>query len=438
MTITRRDFMTNSAATILTASAASRFHVLGANDRIGVCIVGFNGQGGAHMREVLAHDGAEVVALCDVDSRVLEEGVADVKKAQGKSPKAYRDVREVMADDSIDVVTTATPNHWHSLITVWSCQAGKDVYVEKPMAHSPYEGRQCLAAAKKYKRIVQHGTQSRSDARMIRDMGLIHEGFIGKIVHSRGVVYKNGNRRPIGHGAVGPVPEYLDWTLWQGPAKDRPFLVNKDREKPGLFVHYDWHWFWEYGNGEIGNQGVHEMDIACWAHNRGKPVKVSSTGGRYAWDDDGQTPNTQATQFTYDDGSLLTFEVRNLGSFWEGGEEAGASTNSVFGEDGYYIRNRGFFDYDNQPIPVEEPLPEEASRFERFFKAVRSGDPKDLPVSVEEAYISCLHCQIGNIAYQIGHTLEFDPLTDHFLNSEKANSMLKRDYRKGFEVPEIA
>ena len=432
MVMSRRRFVGSSAAAVITAGAAAKSSVFGANDRVGVCVIGFHGQGRSHIGDILNEQGAEVAALCDIDAQVLERAVESVKEATGKAPMAYRDVRDVMADDSIDAITTATPNHWHALITVWGCQAGKDVYVEKPMSHSPFEGRQCVAAAKKYGRIVQHGTQKRTNAMLIRDTNLMHEGFIGKIVHSRGVVYKNGNRHPI------PVPEYLDWTIWQGPARDKPYLVNTDRDKPGLYVHYDWHWFWEYGNGEIGNQGVHEMDIACWGHNRGKPVKVSSTGGRYGWDDDGETSNTQATQFTYSDGSILTFEVRNLGSFWEGGDESSASTNSFYGENGYYIRRRGFFDYKNQPIPVEEPLLEEQPKFRHFFQAVRSRRQEHLPVSVEDAHLACLHCQLGNIAYRTGHTLIFDPSSERFLNCEESNGMLKRDYREGFEVPELA
>src|SRR5439155_13011079 len=162
-------------------------------------------------------DEAEYVALCDVDSEVLERGAKMVENAQGKAPKKYKDTREALHAKEIDAVTIATPNHWHSLATVWACQAGKDVYVEKPMAHSIYEGQQVVAAAKKYGRIVQHGTQNRSDSTLIRDMKLIHDGFIGKIVESRGYVYKNGNRGSIGHGKPGPVPEFLDWALWQGP-----------------------------------------------------------------------------------------------------------------------------------------------------------------------------------------------------------------------------
>ncbi len=438
MSITRRDFLNSSAAAVFTAGAAVRSRVWGANDRIGVCVVGFNGQGRSHIRSILGlSEQAEIVALCDVDSQVMERGMKMVTEGQGKAPKAYRDVRDVMADDSIHAITTATPNHWHSLITVWGCQAGKDVYVEKPMSHNAFESRQCVAAAKKYGRIVQHGTGSRSNSELIRDMKLMHEGFIGQVIHSRGVVYKNGNRDAIGHGAPGAVPAYLDWKLWQGPAKDRPFLINKDREKPGLHVHYDWHWFWEYGNGEIGNQGVHQMDIACWAHNRGKPSKVTTTGGRYAWDDDGESPNTQATQFTYSDGSILTFEVRNLGSFYEGGPEAGASTNSVFGENGYWVHRRGFFDYKNKSIQVDVAPPEDISAFGRFFNAVRSRRLSDVPMTVEDAHIACLHCQLGNVAYRVGDTLIFDSESERFLDCEAGNKMMTRDYREGFEVPEI-
>jgi predicted dehydrogenase len=435
--MSRRSFLESSAAAVVTAGVTARNSVLGANDRIGVCVVGFNGQGRSHIRDILKEESAEIVALCDVDTQVLERGVQSIKEATGKIPRTFRDVRDVMADESIDAIATATPNHWHALITVWGCQAGKDVYVEKPMSHSPWESRQCVKAARKSGRIVQHGTQYRSDPMLIRDMRLLQNGFIGKIVHTRGVVYKNGNRYPIGHGAPGQVPAHLDWSLWQGPAREKPFLINRDRDKPGLYVHYDWHWFWEYGNGEIGNQGVHEMDIACWAHRGKKPVQVSSTGGRFAWDDDGETPNTQATQFTYEDGTLMTFEVRNLGSFWEGGKKAGASTNSIFGETGYYVRNVGFFDYKNNPIEVQEPLPDQEPKFRRFFRAVRSRNEEPLPVSVEDAHIACLHCQIGNIAYRIGHTLAFDPVSERFLNCKQANRMLKRDYREGFAVPEI-
>jgi predicted dehydrogenase len=404
--------------------------------------VGFNGQGGSHIKDILEmKDEAELVALCDVDSEVLEKGAKFVESAQGKRPKLYRDIREALADKNIDAVTIATPNHWHALGAIWACQAGKDVYVEKPLCHNIYEGQQLVAAAKKHGTIVQHGTQNRSNATLIRDMKLIHDGFIGKIVESRGYVYKNGNRRAIGHGKPGPVPKNLDWTLWQGPSPDREFLVNTDREKPGLFVHYDWHWFWEYGNGEIGNQGVHEMDVAVWGHNRGLPVKVYSSGGRFGWDDDAETPNTQATTFTYGDGSILTFEVRNLGSFEEA--DAGNCGNSFFGTEGFYVRNKGFFTYkggkmsEREAIEVKEPTPRRGNKWDHFFRAVRSRKQDDMPVSTLDAYHACVHCHLGNTAYRLGRSLAFDPDQERYEDDE-ANTHLAREYRTGFEVPKLA
>lgn len=436
MSVTRRSFLATTAAAVLATQTRARASVSDANSRIRMCTIGFNGQGGSHIRDILKmKDEAEYVALCDVDSNVLERGAKFVEETQGKRPKTYRDIREALQDKDIDAVTIATPNHWHSLAAVWAIQAGKDVYVEKPMSHSIYEGRQVVAAAKKNKRIVQHGTQSRSDSTLIRDMKLMHSGFIGDIVESRGYVYKNGNRGAIGHGKPGPVPSNLDWKLWQGPSQDHEFMINVDRQKPGLYVHYDWHWFWEYGNGEIGNQGVHEMDIAVWGHNRGLPVKVYSSGGRFGLNDDGQTPNTQATTFTYADGTILTFEVRNLGSFEEA--DAGNCSNSFFGTKGYYVRNKGFFSYDNKPIAVDEPKPDLGNKWAHFFRAVRSRKEEDMSVSTLDAHHSCVHCHLGNTAFRLKRSLEFDPETERYRDDE-ANKYLKRDYREGFEVPELA
>jgi len=442
MTLTRRTFLAATAATVIAAQNRTRVAAADANSRIGVCTIGFNGQGSSHIKDILKmKDEAEYVALCDVDSDVLERGAKFVESIQGKRPKLYRDIREALADKRIDAVTIATPNHWHSLAAIWACQAGKDVYVEKPLSHNIYEGRQLVEAAKKFGRIVQHGTQSRAKSTLIRDMKLIHDGFIGKIGESRGYVYKNGNRGAIGHGKPGPAPTNLDWQLWQGPSRDHEFLINVDRKKPGLHVHYDWHWFWEYGNGEIGNQGVHEMDIAVWGHNRGLPVKVYSSGGRFGLDDDGQTPNTQATTFTYADGSILTFEVRNLGSFEEA--DAGNCGNSFFGTEGMYVRGKGFFTYkggkmaEREAIPVKEPELDRGNKWQYFFRAVRSRKQEDMSVTTLDAHRSCVHCHVGNTAYRMGRSLEFDPDGERFRDDD-ANKFLTRDYRAGFEVPKMA
>ena len=441
MKISRRKFLGTTAAAVIVAGTRAKGQVFGANERIRFGAMGINGQGGSHVEAAIKTPGAELVGLCDPDQHVLDRRVGDVSKwrkeaeKEGPAPILYRDIREMLANDEIDAITIATPNHWHTLGAVWGCQAGKHVYVEKPACHSLWEGQQLVAAAKKYNRIVQHGTQQRCSSERMRDMKLIHDGFIGDVVVSRGVVYKNGNRYAIGHGHPAAAPEYLDYNLWQGPAQEQPYLAKEDGS--GLYIHYNWHWFWKYGNGEIGNQGVHEMDVACWAMNKGLPVKVYSSGGRYAWDDDGETPNTQATTFTYADGTMLEFEVRNLGSFSEGA--GGSCTNSVLGTEGYWVRGGGFFDYKNNPIEVTEEAPPGKSKWEYFINAIRSGNPADNPAPPEAARISCAHIHMGNIAYRLGQSLEFDPVKERFVGdgAGKANKMMKRDYRKPFEVPEL-
>jgi predicted dehydrogenase len=446
MKFTRRQFLGTTAAAVIVAGMKAQGKVIGANNRVRVCTIGFNGRGGSHIKEFtsMKDDGVEVAGLCDVDSVVLARGGKQVEAAQGTAPKLFKDIREACAAKDIDAVSIATPNHWHSLASILAMQGGKDVYVEKPMSHNIYEGRQVVAGAKKYGRIVQHGTQSRSNTTLIRDMKLIHSGFIGQIVESRGYVYKNGNRLPIGRGAPGPVPENLDWNLWQGPASEQAYMINTTRKKPGLYVHYDWHYFWHYGNGEIGNQGVHQMDIACWGHNRGLPTRVHSAGGRFGMDDDGQTPNTQATTFSYPDNTILTFEVRNLGSFQE--MDGGDCGNSFFGTKGMYVVGKGFFTYKQGKMEQREAIPvpadaaakgEREDAFKRFVNAVRSRKQEDAPMSVLDAHISCAHCHLANTAFRLGRSLEFDPKTERFKDSD-ANKYLSRDYRKGFEVPQLA
>jgi predicted dehydrogenase len=299
--------------------------------------------------------------------------------------------------------------------------------------------RQLVAAAEKYKRIVQHGTQSRSNNTLIRDIKLIHAGFIGQIVESRGYVYKNGNRGSIGRGKPGPVPAQLDWTLWQGPARESEYMVNTVRQKPGLYVHYDWHYFWEYGNGEIGNQGVHQMDIAYWGHGRGLPVKVYSSGGRYGLNDDGQTPNTQASTFTYADGSIMTFEVRNWGRsrirrrqlrqqfLWHKGILCGRSRILSYQEKKGAERDHSCAGPAGRTVRVR------GNGSSRQSRCANRG-----PAGVHlDAHISCAHCHLGNAAFRVGHSLEFDPKTERFKDNS-VNKYLTREYRKGFEVPKVA
>ncbi|MCP4639791.1 MAG: Gfo/Idh/MocA family oxidoreductase [bacterium] len=439
MNVNRRKFLGSSAAAVIAAGTMAKGKVFGANDRIQVAVIGINGQGGSHLSRYLKNEGSQVIALCDPDQRVLGGRAKQVKSQQGDDPKLYTDVRDLLKNDDLDAVSIATPNHWHSLAAIWACQAKKDVYVEKPLSHTFWEGKQLVAAAKKYDCVVQHGTQSRSDADIVRAMKLIHDGFIGDVVMSRGVVYKNGNRHDIGHGEEMDPPASLDWDVWLGPAPVRPYRDYPDKKgSRGIYVHYNWHWFWDFGNGETGNQGVHEMDVACWGMNKGLPSKVFSAGGRYGWDDIAETPNTQASTFTYPDGTMLEFEVRNLGSYQEAG--AGDCTNSVFGTKGYWVRTKGFFGYDKKPIEVTEPMGPNNDHIANFLQAVRTRKPEDNYASASVGHDSCAHIHLANIAYKLGHSLEFDPDTDTFVGTgaTDANKMLKRDYREPFVVPEIA
>ena len=437
MKVSRRKFLGGSAAAVVVAGTMARGKVFGANDRIAVAVMGVGGRGGGHVDTFLDHESSQVVGLCDIDQRALARRAKTVTEKQGSAPKEYVDIREMVVDDSIDAISIATPNHWHTLGAVWACENGKHVYVEKPLSWCFDEGIQLAAAAKKYNRIVQHGTQQRSDPGMIRDCKLMHEDkVIGDIIMSRGTVYKNGNRGSIGRGHEADPPEHLDYDLWLGPAPNTPYLAKENGR--GLFIPYNWHWFWDWGNGEIGNQGVHQMDAAVWTMNKGLPVKVYSAGGRFGLDDDGQTPNLQSTTFTYADGTLLEFEVRNLGSFDMA--QAGNCTNAAFGTTGYWVQGKGFFDYKKQePIQVEGERPQSAGTFGNFLNAVRSGKEDDNFAPPEVGHISCAHIHLGNIAYRSGQSLDFDPANGQFIGdgSDQANRMLKRNYREPFVVPTI-
>ncbi len=434
MGLNRRTFLGTSAAAVAVAGTMVRGQVFGANDRVGVCVCGVNGRGTSHIEGFSETNGSEVLALCDPDANVLASRAKQFESKYGKKVKTYRDVREALSDDSIDAISIATPNHWHSLMAIWGVQAGKDVYVEKPLSHNVWEGRQLAAIEADSDRIVMHGTQSRSSTTWMRDIKLLQDGFIGKMHKAKGFTYKTGNRVPIGYGVASPAPEHLDWNLWQGPAEDGPYLARKDSSR-GLVVHYNWHWVWRYGNGEIGNQGVHQMDLCSWAMNKGLPVKVYSAGGRYKWEDDAETPNTQVAIYTYADGTIMEFEVRNMGSYAEEGSlETG---NTYLCADGYYVEDKGFFDYRHKAIEVKAEKPESKGTWGNFIAAVQSRDKKLIRGTALEGHISSAHCHLGNVAYQLGRSLEFDPKTERFVNDDEANKLLTRPYRDEFKVPAI-
>ena len=445
MSVSRRTFLGTSAAAVLAAGTLASKNVFGANDRIRVGCVGLHGRGRSHIAAFSDLAGSEVTALCDVDRKVLEEQAGRLRRRTGKQPKTYVDMRDLLADGSVDAVSFATPNHWHTLGAIWACQAGKDVYVEKPLSHNLWEGRQLVEAAARYGRVVQHGAQRRSDPEWIRAIQRMREGVIGKVYMARALCFKA--RGSIGHKPDGPAPDGLDWDLWQGPAPARPFNPN--------YVHYNWHWFWAYGNGDLGNQGVHQMDVAVWGLDKGFPVRVSSSGGRFGYEDQGETPNTQICTYTYGDGTLLVFEVRGLPTNDEGGARVG---NLFYGSEGYMIE-REFFDTKGRPIrdvgraaapragrrgtrAAPSPPPTvrgTGNHYETFLRAVRSRKPEDIAGSALDGHLSSGHCHLGNIAFRVGRDLTFDPTTERFVGefSGEANVLLSREYREGFEVPRL-
>jgi predicted dehydrogenase len=447
----RRQFVKAAAAAIATA----QFPILGANDRINVGIVGLGGRGTNHIDYYLSLDSeSRIAALCDVNQSARERAVAHVQKAKSYQPKEFADMRTLFESKDVDAVSLPLPNHWHALATIWACQAGKDVYVEKPACHNIFEGRQMVRAARKYNRMVQVGSQSRSLPHMIRAVKLLQEGVIGQVYHARGLCFRR--RFSIGHTPDEPVPAGLDWDRFLGPAQWKPYSKNK--------FAYNWHWFWDTGNGDIGNQGVHEMDICAWGLGRTAwPVQVSTTGGKYAWKDDQETPNTEQTALDFGD-AQITFDTRNLPTPPEGlGGMRGSNYvgNMFFGDGGFMVVDqRGFqvvkstaanisgeaargagagnaekyektMDENAQQKGVESTVP----HMKNFFDAVRARDHKLLHADVEIGVRSADLCHLANISYRVGRSLRMAPSTGHFLGDEEANAMLTRDYREPYVVP---
>jgi predicted dehydrogenase len=422
----------NRRAFLSSMMAASAMRVLGANDRINVAVIGIGGRGRDHINFTAMQPGAHIAAVCDVNQAAQERAVAMVEKLQGHKPAVFSDMRKLFEDKSIDAVTMATPNHWHALGTVWACQAGKDVYVEKPACHNVFEGRKMIEAARKYRRMVQVGSQSRSNQHKIEAMRLLAEGVIGKLYLAKGLCYKR--RKSIGHTPDQPVPPGVDWDLFLGPAPMRPFSQNR--------FAYNWHWFWDTGNGDIGNQGVHEMDIARWGLGEITfPKSVVSTGGKFLYEDDQETPNTQSATLDYGNGMQIVFEVRGLITNAEEGVMIG---NIFYGSDGFMtIDAAGYKVYrgEEKKLVMEQNHKEPrqydpAPHFASFLKAVRSRKVEDLTADVERGVISASLCHLANISYRLGRKLNVDAASWSFAGDAEANRMLTRDYRKPYVVPE--
>ena len=445
----RRQFVKAAAAAIATA----QFPILGANDRINVGIVGLGGRGTDHIHSYSSLDAdSRIAGLCDVNQSARERAVALVKKLRGYDSKEYSDMRAMFESKDIDAVSLPLPNHWHALATIWACQAGKDVYVEKPACHNIYEGRQMVKAARKYNRMVQVGSQSRSMPYMMRAIQMLQEGAIGQIYHARGLCFRR--RFSIGHTPDEPVPAGLDWDRFLGPAQWKPYSKNK--------FAYNWHWIWDTGNGDIGNQGVHQMDICAWGLGRtGWPVSASSSGGKFVWEDDQQTPNTQQSTLDFGD-AQITFEVRNLPTPPEGaGGMRGSSYvgNIFFGDGGFMVLDQGFQIFKSTAANISgeaargagaggaekyekvtdeksgERVDSTAVHMKNFLDAVRARDHKLLHADVEIGARSADFCHLANISYRVGHTVRMAQSSGRFLADDEANALLTRNYREPYVVP---
>jgi predicted dehydrogenase len=493
--LTRRTFLKSTAAAATALSFPAILRSQAPNSEIRVGVIGFNGRGEAHIGDLSKINGVRIAALCDADEKVLAKGKDRLSK-NGPAPQTFQDLRKLLESKEIDAISTATPNHWHSLVGIWACQAGKDAYVEKPVSHNVFEGRVLAEAAKKYGRIVQCGTQSRSSVGLAQAVKWAQAGNLGKLIWARGTCYK---RRPsIGKvTAPTPWPANIDQDLWFGPAPIKPLM----REK----LHYDWHWVWDTGNGDLGNQGIHQMDIARWflGENALSP-KVWSVGGRLGYIDDGETPNTMFVMHEYEKAPLI-FEVRGLpdatGSKnmdkYRGSAGVGVciqyengyilvpdyGSAGAFGKDGKMVARFGSY-----PAPKDGPDPGkpdtggQVSHHQNWITGVRSRKPDQLNAEILEGHLSSALCHTGNISYRLGKKqapgailekvkadknaadsyermvehlkkndvdiekdnltlgefLTMDPKTEKFVGNADADKLLTRDYRKPYVVPEKA
>ena len=408
---------------------------IGPNDRITAAVIGTNGRGLAHIQCLRRLSGVEIAYICDVDDRAIAKGIKTATANNKPAPKGIKDFREVLKDPSVDVVTIATPDHWHTPMAILAMAAGKHVYVEKPCSQNPYEGVLLLAAVDKYKRVVQMGAQRRSSAHMREIIPQIHAGIIGRTYYARGW-YVN-NRESIGHGKPAPVPEWLDYELWQGPAPRRPYVDN--------LIHYNWHWFWHWGTGEALNNGTHEIDVCRWALDVNWPSKVSSNGGRYQFQDDWQTPDTQVINCDFAEGKTLTWEGRSCNDFPIENKSRGAL---IYGTDGTaFLDGNDYIIYDKKKKIVKQAKGNEVvdptntvsasgigmdtAHVANFLHAVRGQESLTCPIVEGYKSVSLLH--LGNIAWRVGRELHCDPANGHILNDPEAAKLWRREYEPGWE-----
>ena len=441
----RRTFLKNSAgasAALIVGSALPGYsalsysRIVGANEKIRVSAIGVNSRGYALARNFASQPNCEVAHVCDVDSRAIEKCLNGIAERQELKAKGFGDFRKSLESKDIDAVFVATPDHWHAPASMLAMQAGKHVYVEKPCSHNPHEGEMLVEAAKKYNKVVQMGSQRRSWPNVMKAIEALKNGVIGRAYFGKS--WYTNNRGPIGEGKAVAVPEWLNWDLWQGPAPRETYRDN--------IVHYNWHWFWNWGTGEALNNGTHMIDLLRWGLNVDYPVRVSSNGGRYRYDDDWETPDTQVISLDFDKDITMTWEGRSC----NGKPIEGSSVGVLFfGEKGSLLIPAGnsytIFDLDGKVVEeVKDDFTVDARNkadpaqnldalhIQNFFSAISKG--ATLNADIATGYKSTLLVQLGNIAQRAGNSINIDPKTGHILNDKTAESFWSRSYEQGWEM----
>lgn len=443
--VSRRDFLKQAMASAAAATvggilpgfaARSYNNVVGANEKIRIGMIGVNSRGKGIASGLATMPDCEITCICDVDSRAIKKCQAVIKKITGQTPRGERDLRKMLESKDVDAVVIAMPDHWHAPAAIMAMQAGKHVYLEKPTSHNPAENEMLVRAAAKYGTVVQVGNQRRSWPNVIAGIEEVRSGAIGKVRYAKSW-YVN-NRKSIGVGEVVPVPEWLDWDLWQGPAPRREFKSN--------LIHYNWHWFWHWGTGEALNNGTHFVDLMRWGLDVEYPTLVSSIGGRYRYEDDWETPDTQLITYQFGDKASGSWEGRSCNKQPVDGAPLGVA---FYGESGTLYLSGGndykITDINGKLIKeVKSELKFETGNllnpsqaldlyhFRNWFDGIRKG--AKLNSGLVDACISTQLVQYGNIAQRVGRALEIDPLTGRILNADKeVNKLWGRKYEKGWE-----
>jgi len=456
MTTSRRDFV--KKATLSTGLAAvSRVQAAqaqaSASNTVNIGVVGFRGRGRNHYQAFARMPGVRVAYLCDVDERLFPDAVAEVEKIGGYRPQTEHDIRRLLERNDLDAISVATPDHWHALMTIWACQAGKDVYVEKPCSYTLWEGRKMVEAARKYNRIVQVGLNRRSESRTRSAIDFVRKGSFGRAYRGKAIVYRG--RVNVGKVQEASIPQGVHWDLYLGPAAYRPFTLNR--------FHYGWHFFWDTSTTEVGNNGVHALDLVRWGLDKNvHPVRIHCTGGQFVEDSDSEVPNVQVGAFEYADGTLVEVDATTLYSPTFGGTRMG---EFFYTDQGYISSVNNWTATKGQFTPRDRPdLPsgvslraenlsfpgieyvagpeiptlagEEVSHFQNFIDCVRSRRREDLYCEIEEGHLSTSLCHLANISFRTGRKLVFDPQTETFPGDQEANRFLRREYREPFVVPD--